>query len=510
MEVVALQEYARLERYYWWWIGRRSIIRAMLARHAGSQKQLRILDWGCGPGGNFPALTEFGTVLGVDASPEALRFCRDRGYGNVEQFNTVADFSAVHPGVMFDVVTALDVTEHIRDDVGFLRDLGTLLKPGGTLVITVPAYQFLWSEVDDMVSHVRRYTRIRIAAAVRSAGFDVRCASYFVATMSPAIIVYRFLGKLTGRSKTPKISYVEFPKPINWLLTKTIEWEARLLKKTGVSLPFGTSIVVAAKKSGSAPASTETGAPSQTSGKTLVTGASSGIGRALTRQLVSAGGQVWGVARRRDALEALRRELGEQFSYSVADIAEPDAAARVCAEMDVAGFSPDAVVLNAAKHTHDADENFSHGVAREVLATNVNGALAFVGLLLPKFLQRGYGQFLAVSSITAVRPDPRGVSYAASKAALTMGFRSLALRYRTSPILFKTILFGPIDTECHRTRPKVSFHLKSADDAAAAIRRTLAGRRRIVYYPRLIGVIFRYTGFLPDGFFETLVTPFRR
>ena len=509
MEVVALQEYARLERYYWWWIGRRSIIRAMLERYSESKKPQNILDWGCGPGGNFPALTKFGSVLGVDASPEALRFCRDRGYSNVEQFNTVSDFTAAHPGVTFDVVTALDVTEHIRDDVGFLRDLGTLLKPGGTLVITVPAYQFLWSEVDDMVSHVRRYTRTRIAAAVRSAGFDVGCASYFVATMTPAIILYRWLGKLTGRSKTPKISYVEFPQPINWLLTKTIEWEARLLKTTGVSLPFGTSIVVAAKKPRSVPRGADVGVVPRKSERTLVTGASSGIGRALTRQLVSSGGQVWGVARRREALETLRQELGEQFFYSVADIAEPDAA-RVCAEMDKAGFSPDAVVLNAAKHTHDADENFSHGIAREVLATNVNGALAFVGLLLPKFLQRGFGQFLAVSSITAIRPDPRGVSYAASKAALTMAFRSLALRYRTSPIQFKTVLFGPIDTECHRTRPKVSFHLKSADDAAAALRRTLAGGRRIVYYPRLIGAIFRGTGFLADDFFETLVTPFRR
>lgn len=246
MEAIALQTYAKLESSYWWWVGRRAIIASVMRRHFGGRNDLEILDWGCGPGGNFPVLTPYGKVLGVDASPEALRFCREAGHTSVRPAGTVAEFMAAYPERNYDLITVFDVVEHIAGDVQFLRELQSLLKPGGQLLITVPAYQFLWSELDVAVSHVRRYTRGQITRTVRSAGYEVVRASYFISIMAPLIIVFRLLGHLTGRSKKKQFSFVEFPPLINRLFISTIRLEAKLLR--WINLPFGTSLIVLAKR----------------------------------------------------------------------------------------------------------------------------------------------------------------------------------------------------------------------------------------------------------------------
>lgn len=241
----------------------------------------------------------------------------------------------------------------------------------------------------------------------------------------------------------------------------------------------------------------------------LVTGASAGIGRALVRRLVASGYHAWGVARRESELRSLRVEFGERFSYSCADVALPDTAIRVCEEMARAGFVPDAVVLNAGIYPHDCDDRFEGSLARPIFDTNYHGAISFIDVLLDPFLASG-GQFLAVSSVFAVRPDPRAVSYAASKAALAMAFRALGVRYRASAVEFKLLLLGPVDTHAEPgSRPRARYR-PSADQAAAAIERALRGRRRLVYYPWLLGAAFRATGWIPDAAIDALVKPFRR
>lgn len=246
----------------------------------------------------------------------------------------------------------------------------------------------------------------------------------------------------------------------------------------------------------------------------LITGTSSGIGRTLATQMVANGDRVWGIARREPELQSLHRQLGAGFRYATADIAVFDDVRRVLAELDAEAFLPDAVVLNAGIYPHDCEDTFDYAVARKVLATNVNGVLAFVSPLLERFFARGSGQFLAVSSVFAVRPDPVGVGYAASKAALTMAFRCLATRYRHTPIQFKSVLLGPVATGgyagAERKKPVMSLHLRTADQAACAIRRTLAGNRTIIYYPWLLGAAIRATSWLPDTAFNVLTEPFRR
>ncbi len=246
----------------------------------------------------------------------------------------------------------------------------------------------------------------------------------------------------------------------------------------------------------------------------LVTGASSGIGRELVGQLTRGGHTVWGVARRGKALANLQETIGTGFRYSCADVSSFEATARIIEDLDDAQFEPDAVVLNAGIYPHDCEHSFQYSVAQRVLSTNVNGALSFVGLLLDRFLSRGSGQFLAVSSLFALRPDPLGISYAASKAALNMAFRSANLRYGRHPVQFKTLVLGPIVTDGSdrpgEPSPAASLHLRSSGQAAAAIVRCLESDRRVVYYPWIVGFALRATFWLPDTTFNAMTQRFRR
>lgn len=242
--------------------------------------------------------------------------------------------------------------------------------------------------------------------------------------------------------------------------------------------------------------------------KILITGVSAGIGHALAERMLAQGHEVWGISRHESA------GLHGQFTHSKIDIMNPVEVRAACNEMKTTGFLPDAVVLNAGIYPHDSDTTFQYDVAEKIIATNLNGALIFVDAFLPEFLSRKSGQFLAVSSVLGMRPDPEGASYAASKAGLTMAFRSLALRYAGTGVRFSSILLGPIDTETasskHREGPATSAHIPSAKQAAAAIEKALRGKKTLSYYPWLLGMIFRFTAWMPDGLFQRLTMPFRR
>ncbi len=244
----------------------------------------------------------------------------------------------------------------------------------------------------------------------------------------------------------------------------------------------------------------------------LITGASAGIGRALASAMVREGHAVWGVARTEHRLASLAEELGPSFRFSSADVSKRADLERVVRELDAAGFAPEVVVLNAGISSHDSDQDFDSEISESVLATNLEGPLAFVSLLLKPFLARGSGQFIAVSSIFGLRPDPLGVGYAASKAGLNMAFRSLRVRYRATPIQFKTILLGPITTpgQGRSQFKRFSPHLRSAEAAAGAIRKLIDQRQAVVCYPPLVGWAMQATTFLPDTIFEALTKPFKR
>lgn len=242
----------------------------------------------------------------------------------------------------------------------------------------------------------------------------------------------------------------------------------------------------------------------------LLTGASSGIGREAARQLVLAGHTVWGVARRADALMQLQTELGPtRFHPLVGDVSKPAEVQAVLATLTTAGVVPDAVVLNAAVMLPDTAPEYTHAVASQVFATNVDGALRFVDGLLPKFRARGSGQFIAVASTSAFRPDPTSISLPASKAALAMAFRGLRLRYQHTGIQFKIVYFGPVATAIipayttPQGKPKYWF-VMSAQAAGRKLARVLAGQRGSYYFPLVSTLPFQLLRILPDTWFANI------
>lgn len=249
----------------------------------------------------------------------------------------------------------------------------------------------------------------------------------------------------------------------------------------------------------------------------LITGASSGIGRALATELVAQGHQVWGVARRRELLESLATQLGaERFRWSAVDVLNPASVDAAASQLRTAGFSPDAVVLNAGTFEEDLEPEYRYDTVQRVLATNVDGALIWVDRFLPEFRRRRAGQFVAISSVSAYRPDTTSVAYSASKAALSMAFRCLRLRYRTSGVRFKTIHFGPVATAISpRYSRSVDLQKKywfvlTPQQAAAGIAGALSSTRDVFYIPFAITTVFRLMRILPDRWFAAITERLRR
>jgi len=249
--------------------------------------------------------------------------------------------------------------------------------------------------------------------------------------------------------------------------------------------------------------------------RVFITGVSSGIGRELTRQLVAGGHEVWGVARRVEAMQTLAAELGDSgFRYSQCDIAEPAACAAVRREMDTADYLPDAVVLNAALDLDDAAPGLDAAQSARIMRTNYDGAHYWIAAFVEPFLRRGSGQFVGISSILAHWPDPGSVSYAASKAALSMMFRGLRDRYAHSDIKFKLLYLGPVDTPINsqysEQHPASSSLVASATDTAKYIAHLLHSEHDNFYFPFYIRVILITLRWLPDRWYSRLTSALGR
>src|SRR5437667_5666182 len=187
----------QIEERHWWFVGRRRIIESFLEPVCSNleSNRSRILDIGCGTGANLEMLSRFGEAEGVDVSTEALAFCRERGLQNVRQGE--AEHLPYEDG-SFDLVTALDVVEHLDDDVAGLQEMRRVLRPGGYAFLFVPAFMFLWGVQDDISHHRRRYTLKGIERVVREAGFEIERATYANLTFFVPILLGRLFMRITG------------------------------------------------------------------------------------------------------------------------------------------------------------------------------------------------------------------------------------------------------------------------------------------------------------------------
>ena len=226
-----------VEDRHWWYRGRRAIVEAALDR-AGLERGLRVLDAGCGGGGSLASLGRRGAVVGLEPSPEAAEQARARHVGEVVQ-GTLERLP--FDDRSFDLCVALDVIEHLDDDVHGLRELRRVGTPEARLLVTVPAYQALWSHHDDVNAHRRRYVRRTLLESTAAAGWRPLRTTYFNLLLLPAAVAGRLVGRL--RRGPPKRS--DFEVTPSWLdrpLELPMLLEARLVR-AGLGLPAGLSLL---------------------------------------------------------------------------------------------------------------------------------------------------------------------------------------------------------------------------------------------------------------------------
>lgn len=240
MRETAYREHFRVEDRHWWFRGRWAVIEAMLSR-VPLPRSPKILDAGCGTGGNLQRYAELGRAEGVEPSAEAVEFCKERGF-DVQQAG-LEDLP--YEEDRFDLIAASDVLEHIAAEREALRELWRVAAPGGVLLLTVPAYMWMWTEEDVNLHHHRRYTRPRLEAAVESCGWETRISTYFNTLLLPPIALARKLPRRTGDQgdleRTPQ--WMDGP------LSLPMRLEARLIR-SGISLPAGVSVGIICRKPG--------------------------------------------------------------------------------------------------------------------------------------------------------------------------------------------------------------------------------------------------------------------
>ncbi len=236
----------RSEERHWWFLGRRKVILSLVDRFYRSRSNLVILDIGSGAGGTLRELERYGSAVGVDISSRAVDYCRNRGCRRLVR---VGERNLPFAPGVFDLIVALDVIEHIEDDRAALGDYRRLLKPGGRLLLTVPAYQWLWSWHDQVNHHRRRYTALSLRAALREAGLIPERLSYYCFFLFFPVALVRILEKFLARligHRREDLAFRVPPGPVNGLLTNLFAAERHWLRRWG--FPFGSSLLVVARK----------------------------------------------------------------------------------------------------------------------------------------------------------------------------------------------------------------------------------------------------------------------
>lgn len=232
--------YTELSARHWWWRARRSFVLARLEALAPDAGWQRILDVGCGDGAWFEALERFGAVEGVEPDSSLAGKGRARGRSiHVQPFDR--DFEAEH---RFGLILFLDVLEHLDEPEEALRDAAELLEPGGKVVITVPAFDLLWTNHDEINHHRRRYVRRQLEGQVEEAGLQTVRAQYLFHWVFLAKLIVRLTESLVGPSSgIPGVP----PRPLNEFLYGLSRFEQ--VSRLGRILPLGGSLFLVAELS---------------------------------------------------------------------------------------------------------------------------------------------------------------------------------------------------------------------------------------------------------------------
>jgi SAM-dependent methyltransferase len=236
METWVYQEEYELEDRHWWFRSRRGVLWA-LVRRAQLPLRPRILDAGCGNGRNLVEFGCLGPAEGVDVSRQAVEFCGLRG---LECVREAAIEELPFEDDRFDLLFATDVIEHVRDDGAALAELKRVATPGASLILTVPAYGWLWSPHDESHHHYRRYTRPQLRNRLSAHGWEPIFSTYFYSAFLPPVALVRTFQRLRSDGNGTS-DLRRTPARLDRWLELPVRGEAQLIKR-GVSLPAGVSL----------------------------------------------------------------------------------------------------------------------------------------------------------------------------------------------------------------------------------------------------------------------------
>jgi SAM-dependent methyltransferase len=242
-------EYGKLwtfERSHWWFVARRRLVRSLIARYArtSSSENGSYLDVGCGTGIVLDEIGRgFNPRVGLDISQGALGLTSDR----VSSPLVCGDASELpFADNSFDLISCLDVLEHVRNDLGCIRECFRICKPGGYMVFSAPAMDFLWSEHDEAIHHLRRYSWRSLRKKLEEGGFHVVKATYAVFTLLAPIMLIRFVAAFRRSRIEPQTALSEVPRWVNQILIVLHSVESAL--SLAIGLPFGTGLVGVVRK----------------------------------------------------------------------------------------------------------------------------------------------------------------------------------------------------------------------------------------------------------------------
>jgi SAM-dependent methyltransferase len=250
MEAHVYEQFARLQESHFWFRGRRAIffdlIERALARGGaagnGNGHGRELLEIGCGAGGMLAPLARYGRVTGLDIAVDYLQHCKSRGFPRMV---AGSGYELPFADGGFDVVALFDTIEHIPDDRRVLEEVKRVLRPGGIVFVSVPAYQFLYSQNDRVVHHQRRYTARGLRRVLEAAGLRPQKVTYFntflFPLILPAVLVLKLKERLVGLAPGQTHLNHQFVEPVNDLFAGVMSSERFWLRN--MEFPFGHSLI---------------------------------------------------------------------------------------------------------------------------------------------------------------------------------------------------------------------------------------------------------------------------